>query len=184
MIKPFLTVLILSCLLLSCNRKNKPTSSPSQKLENIDKEEILPKAEFPAVDIQPALEEIPLFIMAEFTKSDCYGGCPAYAAKIYSDGKVEYEGFNQVSRIGKYKASLTGEQIQQIYIAVEKANYFVLKNQYPNDGRFIQDFPTTMTYVKRGGLEKRIQNNFDAPLPLRNFEDWFERFLFSLNWTK
>ncbi len=169
---------------MSCNRKNKPTTASSQKLENIDKEDILPKSEFPAVDIQPELEEVPLYVMAEFSKSDCYGGCPSYAVKIYSDGKIEYEGFNQVSRIGKYRATLSGEQIQQIYQAVEKANYFVLKNQYPNDGRLMKDFPTTMTYIKRGGLEKRIQNNFDAPLPLQNFEDWFERFLLSLNWSK
>jgi hypothetical protein len=177
-----------TCLLIlsfiSCGRKTAPPPSPPlSDLDPIENTEILTRDSFPAVDIKPELEEVPLYLVAEIKRTPCYGECPVYQARIFSDGRAEYEGISHVTKIGKFKTTIPTKRLQEIYQAAENANYFVFGANYPTNGRFIGDLPITSTYLKRGGLEKRIKNNFDAPLALQAFENWLELFFMSLNWT-
>ncbi|MEM8909088.1 MAG: hypothetical protein AAGD05_14680, partial [Bacteroidota bacterium] len=56
--------------------------------------------------------------------------------------------------------------------------------QYPQDGRFLADLPSTITYFKLNDLEQTITNNYDGPAELRVLEEAIEQFFEALDWTK
>lgn len=126
--------------------------------------------------------EEPVYLLCELKRTSCYGKCPSFHVKLYSDGKVTYHGKAHVARKGQYVAFCEPQQFESIFTAAEQANYFVLRSQYPADGKHITDLPKTITYLKRNGLEKRIINQFDAPKDLVQFEKWLDAFFDSLQW--
>ena len=64
----------------------------------------------------------------------------------------------------------------------ESFGYFSLENYYPISHQKISDLPSTFTYVRYGEKLKKIENLYDAPNSLRDFEKYFEVEIESLNW--
>jgi len=128
--------------------------------------------------------EEPVYLLCELQRTPCYGKCPSFNIKLYSDGKVTYHGTANVDKIGHYVAFCEPQYFDAIFTAAEQANFFVLRNQYPEDGRKLNDLPNTITYLKRNGLEKRVIDNFDAPGDLINFEKWLDQFFDGLEWQE
>jgi len=178
-----LFISLFGLLLLGCNRKTVVSKSD---VTNTVKEEVPALEEETAViEVNTTDEdegEIPVYLLCELRRTSCYGKCPSFQLKLYSDGKVTYHGKAHVQRLGRYIAFCEPEQFEAIFTAAEEANFFVLRSQYPEDGRKIPDLPKTITYLKRDGLEKRVINQFDAPVPLIQFEKWLDTFFDSLDW--
>ena len=183
----FLTVLIVAVSIeFSCSPQPIITQENPKELEapapKKDAEEEEKKPEEIYVEDQPA--EIGVYVLAELRKTSCYGKCPVYSIKLYSDGRAIFYGNSNVDKEGLYEAFCTESDFFKIFKAAELANYFVLRSQYPTDGRKIPDLPNTITYLKREGLEKRIINRFDAPVDLLEFEKWLDGFFDKLDWRK
>lgn len=176
-------ILILT-LVFSCNRKSgkaKVGEVQPIEAETVDAtEDLVIDTIANTVDEDEGPE--PVYVLCELQRTSCYGKCPTFKIKLYSDGKVIYQGKANVERMGRFVAFCEPQQFESIFTAAEQANYFVLRSQYPEDGRKLSDLPKTITYLKRNGLEKRVINNFDAPADLVQFEHWLDDFFASLDW--
>jgi len=135
------------------------------------------------VAVEEEIEE-KVILICELRRTSCYGKCPSYSIKLYSDGSVNYHGKANVEKLGHYSAYCNPQSFEAIFAAANVANYFVLRSQYPTDGRVIPDLPKTISYLKREGLEKRVIDNFEAPPSLIKFEKWLDNFFDDLTWEK
>jgi uncharacterized protein DUF6438 len=172
------TALIL--LVFSCSKKVVPVESPKPPVieDVVEVEEV----EIEVDTIIEVEEEEEVYILCEIQRSSCYGKCPSYSIKLYSDGKAIYYGKANVDKIGYFEAYCDSQNFEAIFTAAEEIGYFAFRSQYPTDGRNLPDLPKTITYLKRGGLEKRIIDSFDAPSSLVQFEKWLDEFFNSLEW--
>jgi len=120
-------------------------------------------------------------LFASISKSPCYGTCPVYEMKIYSDGKVEYEGKRNVERIGKYIATISEEQMQKFVTVANEINYFKLEDKYDSP---ITDVPSTTTTLSVNGSAKSVYRRADYPNKILRFEALFEDLFELLVWKK
>lgn len=133
--------------------------------------------------VEEVIEPEKVYVLCEIQRSNCYGKCPAYTIKLFSDGKVIYHGKANVEKIGYYEAFCNPEFMDAIFTEAESINYFNLRSQYPTNGSYLPDLPKTTTYLNKAGLQKRIINNFDAPADLVHFENWLDQFFDDMEWS-
>lgn len=131
-----------------------------------------------------APEEEVVQVILHFQKSACYGKCPVFDVKVYSDGRVLYRGEANVEKMGFYETEIDTSQLDLLFSESERAAFFTLRSHYPTNNQKITDLPQTVTYLKRGELERRVINHFEAPLSLQHFEKFLEKFFEQLAWQK
>ena len=68
--------------------------------------------------------------LVEFSKSPCYGRCPAYNLTIMTDGSMEYIGKRNVTRKGPYSKQLDTETYKALYTALKKENMYQYDDIY------------------------------------------------------
>jgi len=122
------------------------------------------------------------FVVASIKKTPCFGRCPVYEATLYSDNRVVYEGKQYTDRKGTFQAKISNSQLEDLIKAALAADYFALAENYPINGQRIADLPSTITFLKIGDKENKVNNNHDAPQALRAYEQAFVRLLDSLQW--
>lgn len=172
----------------TCSKKTTPpaTTEPptvSNDVNTVEEgDEEGEKSEEEVVVEEEKVEEV--YLLCEFRRTACYGKCPVFSIKLYSNGKAEYHGVAHIDKIGHYEAFCDPQDFESLFTAAEQANYFVLRSQYPTDGHQLADLPKTVSYLKRNGLEKRVINSFDAPPDLIQFEKWLDVFFAALTWEK
>jgi len=165
--------------------------SKTEKEEIVEQEEIIEVRE-PTLPVEPvrkgAFEKntIPAapVVVAGLKREPCYGKCPAFEVKLYSDGLVKYHGIAHVEKLGYYSATTSKAAIVNIQTKAEAIGYFELSQLYPKAGQQqIYDVPQTTTFVKIDQRENRITNRHDSPPTLYKFEKYMEEQLEGLNWT-
>lgn len=168
----FLGGLIILCS-FACNKKiaDVTTNETPPKIRiPLDSINVEPEAELePLPDLEDQ-EDIVIELIASIRKTPCYGYCPVFEYKYYSDGRVSYNGQLHVDRIGVYETWVDIEFKSKIESLAQSIKYFSLEEEYPPNGRRIEDLPSTITYLKIDDREKSIKNNYDSPLVLRDFE--------------
>ena len=112
-----------------------------------------------------------------------FSSLPSYQLIIYNDGRVEYEGFDNVQRLGKLKGRLNS----QVY---NKVAVFIIENQFMNlpdyytinstdAGAFILSF-------KLNGVNKVIRSELTiaGPTKLWAVQSLMENLLHRIAWTE
>ncbi|MBL1180425.1 MAG: hypothetical protein HND27_04895 [Bacteroidetes bacterium] len=115
-------------------------------------------------------------------RTPCYGTCENYKLIIYSNGYCIYEGKNFVEKIGKYESVMDAGRMELIKKKATEINYFSLENSYNHPG--ITDIPATITELYFNGKNKRIENRYQAPQKLKDFELFVESIINELPWKK
>lgn len=129
-----------------------------------------------------ALEES--LLIASMERTTCYGNCPYYEVRVYSNGIVTYRGRKNVDHIGLYQAKISPKQIQQLLDKAKSIGYVHLENKYPVKGLGIIDFPVCITSIKEGGVKKVIYNRNDSPQRLVEYQDFFDELIEEIEWKK
>ncbi|MEL6926588.1 MAG: DUF6438 domain-containing protein [Bacteroidota bacterium] len=196
----FLFVIVL---LGSCTPKAGKVIQEEDKVKEVEKaleaemdekEREVKKMEAPQPDApDPRPEEFPIkevpneelvetgpYMIASLAKTPCYGRCPVFEVRVYSDGVVEFFGKANVNLIGHYKAKADQLFIDKLMQSASKAGYQQLESYYPADSKRIPDLPNVITYVLLDNQEKSITNNYMAPEALISFEQEFERLINTL----
>lgn len=114
-------------------------------------------------------------------KTICFGTCPAYLFKAYPNGSVTYTGKDYVKLVGEYKASISKEELANIKMLFNEADYFNFANVYSAN---ITDLPTTYLYYDDGKQNKKIMDYHGAPESLKKLEQDLEDFINAINWQK
>ena len=71
-------------------------------------------------------------------RGSCFGACPDYSIEIHGDGTVWYNGRRCVHTVGERHSRIPKAQIQDLFIAFERADFFSLLDHY---GQGIVDAP-------------------------------------------
>ena len=130
------------------------------------------------------LEIPPPHLLASFRKTSCYGQCPAFHYKLFSDGRAIYHGKQNVDKLGYYEASVQPELIHQVRSIINEYEFFDLAEQYPEDGNFLADLPSVITHFRIDGQEMTITNNYDCPKQLIDLEKAIQAFFENLEWRQ
>ncbi|MEM9887442.1 MAG: DUF6438 domain-containing protein [Bacteroidota bacterium] len=123
-------------------------------------------------------------LIASIERTACYGKCPVYEAKIFSNGLVLYEGKQHVENMGLFEAYILEDQINHLLAEADSIQFFDLAAAYPEKGQQIYDLPSTQLFIKKEDTEKTVLNNHNAPKTLRSYETYFDLFLNNLSWKK
>jgi len=120
----------------------------------------------------------PILIME---KTTCFGTCPSFIFKVYPDGNVSYLGREFTERIGDFKATISKEELAELRLKFDKANFFSFANVYSAS---IKDLPTTFLYYDNGSQNSKITDYYGAPEELKNLEAEVEKLIESIDWQK
>ena len=113
------------------------------------------------------IKEIKKELIISLERTPCYGTCPIYKMKIFSDGSAFYHGERFVEKIGNYEFSVSKETINYILKKADEIGFFELEEKYTAN---ITDLPKTITFIKNGKNKKRVVDYYGAPKTLKEFE--------------
>lgn len=172
--KTYLFLILLSSLPLSCaNRKHAEgginDSTKESKTEEVNKVDE-PKQVFPS-------QERSFF--ASINRGACYGKCPIYAMKIYSDGHVELTGTRFMEPIGDFTGQISKEQIQLFMDKAQEIGFFQLEDVYDSP---VTDIPAITTSIVINGKQKTVMRRVGYPERIREFENLFDELLKTVDW--
>ena len=105
---------------------------------------------------------IPADTLITLKRSDCFFTCPAYSVTIDANGKVIFEGNDNVKVKGRSETKISSEKVQLLIGSFEKAKFFSLRDSYshPEDGCRISDGDTSsaMISITMNGKTKSIDH--------------------------
>jgi len=113
------------------------------------------------------IKEIKKELIISLERTPCYGTCPIYKIKIFSDGSAFYHGERFVEKIGNYEFSVSKETLNYILKKADEIGFFELEDKYTAN---ITDLPKTITFIKNGKNKKRVVDYYGAPKTLKEFE--------------
>ncbi len=166
----FLTIITIAAL-VSCNQK---------KAQNPIDETTKPTTESPTTN-EPEVEPEKAYQVVGYQKTACFGKCPVYQVKFYSDNTATWHGKMNVDRMGWHEAQLEGKVLKDIRDKAFEVGYFDFYGEYPVKYK-VADLPSTITYIRVGDMEKTIKNTHDGPEKLAEFEQYLEGMIERLVW--
>lgn len=175
------------CLWVSaCTKKVTQKVTPAPVVVKEAEEDVIPP-DLPLPDDIPSVRPpkgIDDNLIVRIQKTACFGKCPVFTVEIYRDGKAVYSGVAYTKRKGRFETTIEKEFIQKIHNKAADANFWKLKNTYPDSGNVIADIPSTITYIRQGNNGKLITNNYDAPKSLIALEKWLQSEIDNLDWKE
>ncbi|MEO6882854.1 MAG: DUF6438 domain-containing protein [Bacteroidia bacterium] len=115
------------------------------------------------------------------SKTPCFGTCPVYTIDIHANGKVFFDGTQNVSKIGKFQKQLTKQLVDSLTNIFENAPFWDFKDNY---SAMMTDIPTTYIRFVHNGKDKKIRDYYNAPQSLRILEKMIQQIANSDDWTK
>lgn len=160
--------------LFACNQKKAlDTKMPAQ--EEAPKEQQTPPTETADDPKKRVYQAI------GYRKTACFGKCPTFRVKFFSDGRAEYNGTRHVDKIGTYEAQLEGKMLKDMINKAHEVGYLDFENEYPIEHK-VADLPSTITYLRIGDMEKTIKNTLDGPKGLAEYEAYLEKIIDQIQW--
>ena len=127
----------------------------------------------------PAVETITL------ERQPCFGFCPVYTLSIHGDGRVEYDGLQNVEVTGPQTASIDPAAVQALADEMAAAGYFDWNDEYMNQE--VTDHAYVISSITLSdGTTKRIQHylgDFSAPEALTEVEAMIDETAGSAQWV-
>lgn len=119
-------------------------------------------------------------LLFSLQRTSCLGTCPVFKLEVYTDGFVLYKGKNYVELIGDYSGVLNPDQLADVDILFEKAEFYSFQPEY-NDGRL--DIPATIIeYYGPQGV-KKVEARTEIPKNFRVLASELEKLIENIDWT-
>ena len=115
---------------------------------------------------KPALQEVVQPLLS-FQRTPCLGSCPAYNAKVYSDGSATFVPFRNALAQDTLRLLLTKQELQQLKQEIAALDYRHLQNSYLSGWSDISS--TYLTFYEDGREVKRVKHQEGGPAPLAEF---------------
>lgn len=122
--------------------------------------------------------------LATLSRTACFGTCPAYDLKVYTDGRVDYFGRRFVRVCGAHTASLKPGAIRALRLAFERADYFGLDDEYTRYE--VTDNPSAFTSYCDGARTKSVKHYYgdhSAPQRLTDLETRIDEIVGTKRWV-
>jgi hypothetical protein len=98
-------------------------------------------------------DTVPSDFEVTLERGPCFGTCPVYSMTVSSDGSVVYNGMDFVIEEGRQEASVSTDQVTEIFQAVIAADFFDLEDRYEVGAT---DLPSITTSVTMNGQTQAI----------------------------
>ena len=180
MIVSFMKKTMLFCAILAFSACHKKMTEPPVGQKNLPQTTAQPPVT--AIDQKPEPADLRARVLASIKKTGCFGRCPVWSATVWSDGHAEYFGEKWARRDGHFTATLKKNWLKSLLETAESSGYFAFAPYYPIGHEEIPDLPTTFVFIESKGRFQQIEDHFDSPVALRNFESSFEEKLEELDW--
>lgn len=95
----------------------------------------------------------PADFIVTFERGPCFGTCPVYILTVFADGTVAFKGVGFVLAEGTQTATLSPQQVTELYHAVLEADFFDLEDRYEVAAT---DLPSILTTVTMDGQIKSV----------------------------
>ncbi len=110
-------------------------------------------------------------LLLALERTPCFGVCPVYEAKLYSNGLLLYHGKRNTDKTGMYYAKVSKKELSSLSAFMLSNNYFELESKYPVKGKAPSDLPSCIIYFKNKNSEKRIEDHrWETPESLSAIE--------------
>lgn len=96
-----------------------------------------------------------------YSKSQCYGTCPAYEVTLSSDGELVFKGEKFVESVGVYKIKKSPKLFSKIEQILSKYKFDSYKDSYYDNKSCKEmwtDHPTTTIGLKLNGKTKKVEH--------------------------
>ncbi|MBC8124464.1 MAG: hypothetical protein H7X70_01905 [Candidatus Kapabacteria bacterium] len=98
------------------------------------------------------------------SKGMCFGKCPVYKGTVWGDGRVTYEGQQNVERLGTFSGVISQEDLCKLVTQVRERKLVQLDTSYIDN---VPDAPVTTITITDKGRSKTFSWNMGSPEPLR-----------------
>ncbi|HVA99342.1 MAG TPA: DUF6438 domain-containing protein [Bacteroidia bacterium] len=115
------------------------------------------------------------------SKTPCFGKCPVYTIDIHANGKVIFDGSQNISKIGTYEKQLSKGFLDSLTQTFEDAHFFDFKDNYT---AMMTSIPTTFIRFVHDGKDKKIRDYYNAPQTLHELENRIIEIVNEDNWTQ
>ncbi len=122
------------------------------------------------------------YVMLRLEKTACYGQCPIFELKLFTDGMVHWHGIHYVDRLGWHETFLEETYRYFLLAQAQKIEFFSMSDVYPTNGHYLSDLPNTLLYLNDGQTEKSITMNHLIPLSLKNYVEELLEIVENLEW--
>ncbi|AHJ96637.1 DUF6438 domain-containing protein [Hymenobacter swuensis] len=100
-----------------------------------------------------------------FGRTPCLGRCPHFTARIFADGRVQYEGFRYAPVEGQREVRLSPETVRNLLQAADQIGFRQLSTTY---GSGASDMPSTaLTITYPDGTRKSVRAEDNVPAELQ-----------------
>lgn len=110
----------------------------------------------------------------------CYGPCPVYSVRFFSDGRAEFSGEHFVDLPGEHQAHFDVADFELLALAIAHLRFGNLRRNYAVDHT---DADTTTTWIVRRGRRRTVEDYGAAgPQRLRQIEFLIDDAAADLRW--
>jgi hypothetical protein len=95
-------------------------------------------------------------LVAELSRSSCYGNCPVYDVSVYEDGSVVYRGREHVLTTGERTKTISPESIEALRQAFRDARFSESDDYSRDDKTDSTDGSTAVLYYAENGEAHRV----------------------------
>ena len=124
-----------------------------------------PQAELINQRSQPPVVPVGTDTMLYYSRGACFGMCPIFELTVMKNGRAVYIGKNHVDRVGRFQATVSYEDIEQVVQKANEIGYFELLPVYDNEN--VQDLPNIKTGIAHQGKLYNVRNRYKGPAALR-----------------
>ena len=129
----------------------------------------------------PSGDELASKLIIEVKRSPCYGDCPVYDFRVYSNSFAELDAQKNTNWVGAYSARLSTGKMSGIKKMFQKSEFFTLEDSYSSPAT---DLPTTEIYYKHKGQEKTIKVYGDGPEQLKTLIEGIVETVDDIEWKR
>lgn len=117
-------------------------------------------------------------------RTGCHGQCAEYKLSFFEDGQVVYEGKANVSKAGRWHATVTKDILSDLLTEFQRTSYATLSDKYPAG---LTETSTATTSLRTGDKVKTVTHEVGSPFPpaaLIALEDRIDASVQSVDWAR
>lgn len=107
-------------------------------------------------------------VLISYESGSCYGKCAVFIMKINFDKTIDYEGFKNVEKIGKYRAKISVNDFNEIKKLISKVDLKSIDSVYTSNST---DLHLRILNLKKKNLNKKILLFDNVPFELKQIEN-------------
>jgi len=92
--------------------------------------------------------------LIQIRKTTCFGKCPVYSVIVFKDGKVTFNGIDNVLLKGEQKFKISKTKLKNIKEIFQKTSFSTYPDSFVN--RAVMDYPSTFITYKNKQIEIKL----------------------------